>query len=121
LKGSLLLGDKAYDSRKFIEFVLLTWLKPYVRLREGFGREIRLKVRLKCKGLLKTEGIYRFRGLIESIFGEIKQNVGSCKRTKSFHIAQLFVLAKFIFFNLGGSLFSVVDFSNTLTSIGLIA
>ncbi|MEO2069375.1 MAG: IS5/IS1182 family transposase, partial [Desulfurobacteriaceae bacterium] len=45
--------------------------------------------------------VYRFRGLIESIFGGIKQEVGSYERTRSFHIAQLFVLAKFILFNLG--------------------
>jgi len=100
LKGSLLLGDKAYDSRKFIEFVLLAGLKLYVKVRESFRSEIRSEVRLKCKELLKTEGIYRFRGLIESIFGEIKQDLGSYgyERTKSFHfhIAQLFVLVKFI-------------------------
>jgi len=101
-----LLGDKVYDSKKFIKLVLSAGLKSYVKVRESFGSEIRSEVRLKCKELLKIEGIYRFRGLIENIFGwKIKQDVGSYERTRSFHIAQLFVLAEFILFNLGGSFF----------------
>jgi len=101
LKGKPFLGDKAYDSVKFIELVLLAGLKPYIKIRETARMGIRSEIRLKCKELLESDEIYRFRGLIESIFGEIKQDIGSYERTKSFHIAQLFVLAKFILFNVG--------------------
>jgi len=41
LRGSLLLGDKAYGSKKFIELVLSARLKSYVKVRESFRREIR--------------------------------------------------------------------------------
>jgi len=73
LRGSPLLGDKTYNSKKFIELVLSAGLKAYIRLRERFRRKIRSEVRLKCKELLKTEGIYRFMGLIESIFGRLSR------------------------------------------------
>jgi len=69
-------------------------------VKESFRRRVKSELRLKCKELVESDDVYRFRGLIESIFGEIKQNVGSYERTKSFCIAQLFVLAKFILFNL---------------------
>ncbi|ADY73946.1 transposase IS4 family protein [Desulfurobacterium thermolithotrophum DSM 11699] len=101
LKGKPFLGDKAYDSIKFIELVLLVGLKPYIKVRETLRKGIKSEIRLKCKELLESDEIYRFRGLIESIFGEVKQDVGSYEKTKSFHIAQLFVLAKFILFNMG--------------------
>ena len=101
LKGKLFWGDKAYDSVKFIELVLLTGLKPYIKIKETARVGIKSEIRLKCKELLESDEIYRFRGLIESIFGEVKQDVESYEKTKSFHIAQLFVLAKFILFNLG--------------------
>jgi hypothetical protein len=41
-----------------------------------------------CKRLLESEDVYRFRELLESIFGEIKQEVGSYERTRNFHLAQ---------------------------------
>jgi ribosome biogenesis GTPase A len=51
--------------------------------------------------LIESDDTYRYRGLIDSIFGETKQDVGNYERTRNFHIAQLFVLAKFILFTLG--------------------
>ena len=114
LRGKALLGDKAYDSHEFIELVLSVGLKPYVKVRESFRRGVRSEIRLMCKRLLESGDVYRFRGLIESIFGEIKQEVGSYERTTSFHIAQLFVLAKFILFNLG-LLFLIWFFFQTLS------
>ena len=99
LKGKTFLGDKAYDSIEFIEEVVLAGLIPYIKVKETVG--IKSKLRLKCKKLVESDDTYRYRGLIESIFGEIKQDVGSYERTKSFHVAQLFVLSKFILFNLG--------------------
>jgi len=101
LKGKPLLGDKAYDSEEFIGLVLSSGLLPYIKVKESFRRRVKSELRLKCKELVESDDVYRFRGLIESIFGEIKQDVGSYERTKSFRIAQLFVLAKFILFNLG--------------------
>jgi hypothetical protein len=101
LKGKPFLGDKAYDSIEFIEDVVLAELNPYIKVKETVRKGIRSEIRLKCKELVESDDTYRYRGLIESIFGEIKQDVGSYERTKSFHIAQLFVLAKFILFNLG--------------------
>jgi len=87
LKEKPFLGDKAYDSIKFIKLIPLTGLKPYIKVKEIWIKGIRLEIRFKCKELLGSDGVYRFRGLIESIFGEIKQGVGSYERTKSFHIA----------------------------------
>jgi len=72
-------------------------------VKESFRRRVKSELRLKCKEFVESDDVYRFRGLIENIFGEIKQDVGSYERTRNFHIARLFVLAKFILFNLGFS------------------
>jgi hypothetical protein len=55
-----------------------------------------------CKELVESDEVYKQRGRIESIFGEVKQDLGSYERTKNFEIAQLFVMAKFALFNLWG-------------------
>jgi hypothetical protein len=100
LKGKPFLGDKAYDSISFIELLERIGFKPYIKVKETFRKGVRSEVRLRAKRLVESDEIFRYRGLIESIFGEIKNDVGSYERTKSFHIAQLFVLAKFCLFNL---------------------
>ncbi len=94
------IGDKAYDSVRFIELVTSTGLKPYVKVKESSRKSVRSEVRLKAKRVVESEGVYRYRGLVESIFGEIKQEIGSYERTRSFHLTRLFVVAKFILFNL---------------------
>ncbi len=105
LRGKPLLGDKAYDSVKFIELLENVGLEPYIKVKETFRKGIKSEVRLRAKRFIKSNSLYRLRGLIEGIFGEIKNDVGSYERTKSFHIAQLFVLAKFCLFNLWVLLF----------------
>jgi len=107
LRGKPLLGDKAYDSVKFIGLVEVAGLKPYVKVRETFRKSVKSRVRLRAKRLVESDRLHRYRGLIESIFGEIKQDVGSYERTKSFHMAQLFVLAKFCLFNMCVLLFII--------------
>jgi len=107
LRGKPLLGDKAYDSVRFLELVEVAGLKPYVKVKETFRKSVKSKARLRAKRLVESDRLHRYRGLIESIFGEIKQDVGSYERTKSFHIAQVFVLAKFCLFNLWVLLFVV--------------
>ncbi len=84
------------DSFNFISGRLLRKYSGQVRflnikVKESFRRRVKSELRLKCKELVESDDVYRFRGLIESIFGEIKQDVGSYERTKSFRIAQLFV------------------------------
>ena len=101
LKGKPFLGDKAYDSIKFIELTLLARLKLHIKLKKTWGKGINSEIRFKCKDFLESYETYRFRGLVDSIFGEIKQDVGSYERIRSFHIVQLFVLVKFILFNIG--------------------
>ena len=100
LKGKSFLGDKAYDSVRFIELLENIGLESYIKIKETFRKGIKSEVRLRAKRLIESNKLYHFRGLIEEIFGEIKNDVGSYERTKSFHVAQLFVLAKFCLFNL---------------------
>jgi len=99
-KGKPVLGDKAYDSERFIRELLFLGLKPYIKIRESFRRKVVPSVRRLCKGLVEGDSLYRKRGMVEGIFGEVKQTLGSCERTKDFQIAQLFVIAKFYVFNL---------------------
>jgi len=101
LRNKPLLVDKAYDSVRFIELVSYAGLKPYIKVKESLRKSVRSESRCLAKRLVESDKVYRYRGLIESIFGEIKQDLGSYERTRSFHLAQLFVMAKFILFNLG--------------------
>jgi len=100
LKGKPVLGDKAYDSERFIRKLLFLGLKPYIKVRESFRRKVVSSVRRLCKGLVEVDSLYRKRGMVEGIFGEVKQALGCYERTKDFQIAQLFVIAKFCVFNL---------------------
>ena len=100
LKGKPILGDKAYDSEEFINELLLLGFKPYIKVRESFRRKVVSPVRKLCKRLVEGDELYKKRGMVEGIFGEIKQALGSYERTKDFQIAQLFVIAKFCVFNL---------------------
>ena len=102
LKDRPFLGDKAYDSIEFIEKLLLLGVKPYIKIKETFRKGIKSEVRKMCKELVESDEVYKQRGRIESIFGEVKQDLGSYERTKNFEIAQLFVMAKFALFNLWG-------------------
>ena len=90
LKDKPLLGDKAYDSKEFIGLVLSSGLLSYIKVKESFRKRVKSELRLRCKELEESDDVYRFRRLIENIFGEIKQDVGSYERTRSFHLAQLF-------------------------------
>ena len=61
---------------------------------------VRSEFRKVAQQFVDSDDLYKQRGRIEALFGEVKQAVGSYERTKSFHIAVLFVLAKFVLFNL---------------------
>lgn len=100
LEGKPLLGDKAYDSVRFMELVEGAGLLAYIKVKETFRKGIKSEVRRRAKERVEAGGVYRYRRLIESIFGEVKQSVGSYERTKSFHLARLFAVAKFCLFNL---------------------
>ncbi len=100
LRNKPFLGDKAYDSIEFIKELVNLGFRPYIRVRETFRKGIKSGIRKLCKELIKRDRIYRERGRIESIFGELKQDLGSYERTKNFKIAELFVMAKFVLFNL---------------------
>ena len=98
VEGKALLADKGYDSEDFICQVLSAGFKPYVKIRnQGI---VRSEFRKVAQQFVDSDDLYKQRGRIEALFGEVKQALGSYERTKSFHIAVLFVLAKFVLFNL---------------------
>jgi len=49
---------------------------------------------------VEGNSLYKKRGMVEGIFGEVKQELGIYERTKDLQITQLFVIAKFCVFNL---------------------
>ncbi|GAB6076806.1 hypothetical protein JCM12825_16840 [Desulfurobacterium crinifex] len=113
VEGKTLLADKGYDSEDFICQVLSAGFKPYVKIRnQGI---VRSEFRKVAQQLVDSDGLYKQRGRIEALFGEEKQALCIYERTKSFHIAMLFVLAKFVLFNLC-AVFIVVIFQ-TLSSL----
>ncbi len=72
LKGEPFLGDKVYDSIGFIELLKRVGFRPYVKVKETFRKNVKPEVRLRAKRLTESNKLYSFRGLIEGIFGEIK-------------------------------------------------
>ena len=68
-------------------------LKPYIKDRKTFRVGVRSPLRLMCKKLVDSDGVYRRRNQIEGIFGEVKQAFGSYEKTRSYHIAELFVIS----------------------------
>ena len=66
LRGKPLLGDKAYDSVKFIELLENIGFEPYIKVKETFRKSIRSEVRLRAKKLIESNNLYRFRRLCNS-------------------------------------------------------
>jgi len=45
-------------------------------VKESVSKSVRSESRCLAKRLVESDEVYRYRGLIESIFGEIKQDSG---------------------------------------------
>ena len=68
MEGSIFNADKAYDSDRTCELVYEKMMKPNIKQRETRGRNRGLRYRKKAAGEF-DEAVYRYRGLIEGIFG----------------------------------------------------
>ena len=68
MEGSVLDADKAYDSDLNCKLAYEKGMKPNIKQRETAGRNRGLRFRRRA-GEEFDEALYRFRGLVEGIFG----------------------------------------------------
>jgi len=71
----VLFRSKAYDSDRNCELVYAKKMKPNMKQRETPGRNRGLRYRRKAAEEF-DEAVYRYRGLIEGIFGAIEAGRG---------------------------------------------
>ncbi|MEM3551407.1 MAG: transposase [Candidatus Bathyarchaeia archaeon] len=75
MEGSIFNADKAYDSDKNCELIYTKKMKPNIKQRITQGRNRGLRYRRKAAEEF-DEAVYRYRGLIEGIFGAIEAGKG---------------------------------------------
>lgn len=68
MEDSLFNADGAYDSDRTCELVYAKMMKPNIKQRETRGRNRGLRYRRKAAGEF-DEAVYRYRSLVEGIFG----------------------------------------------------
>ncbi len=78
MEGSVLNGDKAYDADENYELVYSKKMRPNIKQRETGGKNRGKRFRRRAAEEFNPD-IYRYRGLVEAIFGA--KEVKSCLRT----------------------------------------
>ena len=94
LKAECLIADRCYDSIKVMERLTDMGLKPAIKVKESFRQKIRHPLRKESKLLWERWGKNRY--LVESLFGTIKQKIGSHFAVKKVEIARKRALAAFV-------------------------
>ncbi len=79
MEGSVLNGDKAYDADENYELVYVKGMRPNIKQRETGGRSRGRRFRRRAAEEFDPK-IYRYRGLVEAIFGA--KEVKGCLRTR---------------------------------------
>lgn len=97
-KGKPFIADKGFDSNRVIEKIIEFGLKPAIRVKETFRYPVKSKLRKMSKRNWSKWGRYRF--LIESLFGSVKQKLDSNFRVKNQEIAEKMGLAVFVLYNM---------------------
>ncbi|ADO44939.1 transposase IS4 family protein [Hydrogenobacter thermophilus TK-6] len=102
-RSSYFVGDAYYGkSVEVLKRVKKLGMKAVVPVRDTMRRKVRDEYRLWVKGnyerMRKVYKKYRYR--VEQFFGTIKNLFGDRDRVCDFHIASLYVLGRFVLYNL---------------------
>jgi len=100
-EGMPFVGDKGYDSVRFMERLRELGFIPVIKVREGRLRGVRNELRMESKREADKEGgVYRRRVLIESLFGTLKSKLGVHIYAKRVDIAQKEAMMRIILWNI---------------------
>lgn len=92
------IGDKGFDSIEIMEYLHNQGIIPAIAVKETFRMEVRDELRKMSKESYKIYG--RDRYLIESLYGTVKQSIGSHFKVKLEDIAIRMALCTMILYNL---------------------
>ena len=99
MEGSVLVADKAYDSDLNCMLAYEKGMKPNIKQRETEGTNRGLRYRRKAREEF-DEALYRFRGLVEGIFGAEEVENGLATRCRLRHTQRKWGLALSVGHNL---------------------
>ena len=96
------LGDAYYDKVSVLKRVKDMNMRAVVPVKDTLRKKVRNPYRLWAKKNYEEEReLYRkHRGSIERVIGMVKNAYGDRDWVKDFHVASLYVLAKFVLYNL---------------------
>jgi hypothetical protein len=95
------LGDRGFDCIRFLEKIIFKLgCFPAIDIKQGLRYSIRNELRKFSKHFAGIKTIYSKRTLIEGLFGNTKQALGSHIRTFNQKIAKIFALLRFALFNM---------------------
>ncbi|WP_457643324.1 transposase [Persephonella sp.] len=97
-----IIGDRLYgmDSQLAKELVEAEGLIPVIPVREGIRKKVRDKYRKRLMELYEeNRDIYKERYRVEQLIGKVKNAYGDRDNTKSYELACVFVLMRFLLYN----------------------
>lgn len=99
MEGSIFNADKAYDSDRNCELIMAKGMKPNIKQRKTRGTNRGLRYR-RWAAVEFDEALYRYRGLVEGIFGAEETENGLETRCRLRWMQRRWGLAKAIGHNL---------------------
>ena len=102
-EGSYIIGDRLYGMDSQLAKLLLEEYKltPVIPVKDGIRKRIRDPYMRKLKEIYEdNKEVYRERYKIEQLIGKIKNVYGDRDNTKSYNLACVFVLMRFLLYNI---------------------
>ena len=114
-KGSVL-GDKGFDSRRIMATIEDKGYLPVIPIKRHRSFSPQDPMRIRSSERASIWSVYKQRTLIEGLFGNVKQKLGSHARVFKLEIAKLFALLRFALLNVS----VLITIENTIAGIGSV-
>jgi len=95
-----LLGDKAYDDKKWMKRWIEKEKEVLIGIREGIWQKVKDETRKRVKEKVEKSEIYRYRWRIENVNGNVKEKMGRHIRVKNEEIAEKMAMIGYLLYNI---------------------